>query len=144
MRVTPDFGIKSAATSVEDAHDLPAQLAEADGVAKRQAGVGLIGVLPYNHLSKAGLKRTSLNNFYLLANLKNIGRNAAKLHIRVRARGDQRNRGHEHRFWGYQGPIGAPGNAGSILNDLHGIEPNSTGHFRGGTRANNQGVVGGT
>ena len=143
MRVAPDFGIKGAATGVEDAHDLPAHLAEADGVAKRQAGVRLIGVLPNSHFAKAGLKHTSLNNSYLLANLQHIGRNAPKLHIRVRARGDQWNRRHEHGFWGYEGPIGAPGNAGSILNDLHGIEPNSTGHFRGGTRTNNQGVVGG-
>src|SRR5690348_14384842 len=83
MRVTPDFGIKSAAASVEDTHDLPAQLAEAEGVAKRQAGVRLVGDLPYNHFSKAGLKHASLNNFYLLADLQHIGRNAAKLHIRV-------------------------------------------------------------
>src|SRR5215472_254412 len=129
MRVCPNFRIKRAAACIKDAYHLPAHLAESNSVAKGQAGVGLIGVFAHDDFSDPGLKHAALGNPSLLTDLEHVGRNATKLHVGVRSRGDQRNRSHEHSFRSHQWAIRAAGNTWSILNDLYGIEPDAAGHL---------------
>src|SRR5215467_510236 len=88
MRVSPNLRIKGAAARVKDSHYLPAHLAKSKAVAELQTGVCVSGILSHNHFGEARLKHPSLGNFDLLADLEHIGRNATKLHIGVRARGD--------------------------------------------------------
>src|SRR5580698_9788604 len=94
-RVRPYLGIERAAARVKNADDAPVAAAELHGIAKRQAGVGFIGVRADDQFGQARLKHLSLNDFDVAAYCEHIRRNAAHLDVGVGSGGAQR-KGSDH------------------------------------------------
>ena len=142
MRVRPNLGVEGAAAGVKNPDNFPVHGAEANGVAQRQAGVRGICVLAHYDFSKAGREHASLDDLDLLTDLQDVRRDAADFNVCVRACRAQRDGRHKDGFRSHQRTVGPARNAGSILNDLDGIEPDATGHFGSRARAEDQRIVG--
>jgi hypothetical protein len=69
MRVRPNLRVKRTASGIEDAHNQPTNIAETNGISKRQTGVRLVGIFPYNFIKSA---ETSPFDNFRCANLQNI------------------------------------------------------------------------
>ena len=128
-RVGPNFRIEGTAAGVENSNDLPLHGAQPNGVVEGQAGIGGIRVFADDDFGEARSEHAALDDLDLLADVEDVGRNPAQFHIGVGARGNQGNGSHEHGLCGHERPAGSSGDAGGILNDLHRVEGNATGHF---------------
>src|SRR6202007_2033468 len=121
--------------------DLPTYGTEINGAAQSQSRIGGRGVLTDDEFGKTGLEHAAFYNFDIAANGKDVGRDATKLNVGVGTGGTQWNRGHQDSFGCEQRSVGAASDSGSILDNFHGIESDSTGHFGGGAGAGNKRVV---
>ena len=140
--VAPDFRIKSGATSIKNSDNFPVAAGHVDGVAERETLISLGGVLAGKKFGDAGLEHASFGDFHELPDIENVGRDAADLHVGVRAGADQGNGHDADDFLGDKRAVGVAGDARRILNDFDGFKRDAAHHFRGRASAQDEGVTG--